>query len=191
MIFDPYLVNGLPDEKIVENEKHLLADAIKSQIDNKSSYAIKRCSTLMCADELFSISSAGYIDDLSKITPKDLSDALVFARDNAAIEIVFAGKADNENLVSLLKTTLPFSPRTSVIPQTFIKTDVDEVKTISENMDVTQGKLTLGFRSPITLNSPDYIKFALFNELFGGSSTSKLFMNVREKLSLCYYCQTI
>ena len=28
----------------------------------------------------------------------------------------------------------------------------------------------------------------LFNVLYGGSATSKLFMNVRERLSLCYYC---
>ena len=29
---------------------------------------------------------------------------------------------------------------------------------------------------------------AMFNEIFGGGSVAKLFMNVREKKSLCYYC---
>ena len=58
-------------------------------------------------------------------------------------------------------------------------------------MNITQGKLTLGFRTGISVYDSGYTAFSLFNEIFGGSPSSKLFMNVREKLSLCYYCSAI
>ena len=57
-------------------------------------------------------------------------------------------------------------------------------------MPVVQGKLTLGFRSGTILTDKNYPAFALFNEIFGGSPTSMLFNNVREKMSLCYYCSS-
>ena len=46
----------------------------------------------------------------------------------------------------------------------------------------------MGFRSGTVLRDGDYPKMALMSELYGGAPSSKLFMNVREKMSLCYYC---
>ena len=57
-------------------------------------------------------------------------------------------------------------------------------------MDVQQGKLNIGFRTNITQSDPDYYKLLMMNAIFGGSLNSKLFMNVREKASLCYYCSS-
>ena len=57
---------------------------------------------------------------------------------------------------------------------------------VTETMDVTQGKLAMGYRC----GSDDYPAMVLANLIFGGTSNSKLFMNVREKLSLCYYASS-
>jgi len=57
---------------------------------------------------------------------------------------------------------------------------------VTEEMDVTQGKLSMGFRCDNT----DIPAMIMVNLLFGGSSNSKLFLNVREKLSLCYYASS-
>ena len=54
-------------------------------------------------------------------------------------------------------------------------------------MDLTQGKLAMGFTAGITTRDPDFPALMVLNVLFGGDMTSKLFQNVREKLSLCYY----
>ena len=54
-----------------------------------------------------------------------------------------------------------------------------------------QGKLSLGFRTGTVLGEEDYNAFPVFVEMYGNSPVSKLFMNVREKLSLCYYCRAI
>ena len=61
-----------------------------------------------------------------------------------------------------------------------------EPKIVTEQMDVTQGKLSMGFRT----DTEDVPAMILANLLFGGSSNSKLFLNVREKLSLCYYASS-
>ena len=58
---------------------------------------------------------------------------------------------------------------------------------VTDELDVTQGKLGMGF----SCGSDDYIALLMGNTLFGGSSNSKLFMNVREKLSLCYYASSL
>ena len=65
-----------------------------------------------------------------------------------------------------------------------------EVRTVEETLDVTQGKLCMGLRSGITSDHPLFPAFVLLNAIFGAGPTSKLFMNVREKMSLCYYASS-
>ena len=66
----------------------------------------------------------------------------------------------------------------------------DEPRFVKEEMDVTQGKLVMGFRLGEIMEEPDPAALYVFNSVFGGSSTSKLFMNVRERLQLCYYASS-
>ena len=86
-----------------------------------------------------------------------------------------------ENTVHVLK-------KQDIAPE--IVRAVSDVKRIVEDMPVNQGKLVIGMRSGVTLHDPDYPAMLMFNEIFGGGVTSKLFMNVREKMSLCYYCSS-
>lgn len=58
-------------------------------------------------------------------------------------------------------------------------------------MDVTQGKLALGWRTGgVTIRSEEYPALLVLNGVYGGTTTSKLFMNVRERLSLCYFASS-
>ena len=59
-------------------------------------------------------------------------------------------------------------------------------------MPVSQGKLAIGFKTEACISENDDRQYTaiVFNELFGGSAASKLFLNVRERLSLCYYCSS-
>ena len=65
-----------------------------------------------------------------------------------------------------------------------------EPRYYEERMDVTQGKLVLGFRLGECMEEPDRAAIHVFNALYGSGATSKLFLNVREKLSLCYYASS-
>ena len=66
--------------------------------------------------------------------------------------------------------------------------ETDNPKDITERFDVTQGKLALGFTSKLKGSLKEAAALSIFSDIFGGGPYSKLFSNVREKQSLCYYC---
>lgn len=190
VIFKPYTENGLFSEKFLETEKKNLCDRIAAQINNKNSYAITRANQEMCKNEKYGISALGDIEDIEEITAEKLYSHYLDVLSNSQIEIFFVGEYDSV-IEAKIKATLSFEARSTVILSTEVVRSAVQTKEIVEPQSVTQAKLSLGFRTGKVLSDGDYYKFVLFNEVYGGSPTSKLFMNVREKLSLCYYCKSI
>jgi predicted Zn-dependent peptidase len=66
----------------------------------------------------------------------------------------------------------------------------DKINEVIENMQVNQSILVIGFRLGIENYEDNMFSLIMFNTIFGGGPTSKLFLNVRERLSLCYYCSS-
>jgi len=190
-IFNPITENGVFVADYVAQEKKNLIDSIKAQINNKTTYAITRCHEVMCADEPFSVNVAGDIDIVEKITPEQLYAQYKTLLNTAAVEVLYVGSMEPSYIAELISKYLPFDARKPAPMETVVRTTAGEVKYHIDKMQINQCKLSIGLRTGTTLKDKDYIKFALFNELFGGSPSSKLFMNVREKKSLCYYCQPI
>ena len=180
------------DENIVESEKTKLCGRIMARINNPASYAVRRCEEIMCADECFSVSPSGTVESVSSVNAKELYDYYLSLPGKTAVDIYYAGSADISlleekftGLFSAFDRPLSLKAVTEVRRSAF-----GEVKNIIEEQPVAQGKLTIGFRSGYALGDNDYHIFSLLNSLLGSSPTSKLFMNVREKMSLCYYCSS-
>ncbi len=193
IVFNPYIVDGGFDGKILESEKVDLANAIKSVINYKNTYVREKCIERLCEGERFSISDQGNLEDIDGITPKQLYDFYNWFIRNARVEIFFSGEADEEYLCSAFGEI--FSDICGRNPQELCETYVTgnvkpSVLEVCEEMDVNQGKLALGFRTGVKVTDEDSAAMALLGEIYGGSPMSKLFMNVREKMSLCYYCRT-
>ncbi len=192
MIFNPYLVNGTFDKEFTEGEKTSLIDVIEAEVNNKGQYAIKRLMSEMCKDEVFGISKMGEVKDVKKITPESLYLAYKYALENYKIQIYFVGKADIDAVCEQFKSRFDGMKRTPIeVDEVEIKLQADEVKEITDIEKVNQGKLVLGFRTGYHYKENEYHLLQLFNEVLGGSPTAKLFLNVREKMSLCYYCRSI
>jgi predicted Zn-dependent peptidase len=66
--------------------------------------------------------------------------------------------------------------------------ETDTPRKVIQRMEVTQGKLAMGFTSEMHGDLKTASALSLFADIFGGGPYSKLFTNVREKQSLCYYC---
>ena len=49
----------------------------------------------------------------------------------------------------------------------------------------------MGFLTDTTFNDDDYFSLIVANSIYGGGAQSKLFNNVREKLSLAYYAGSV
>lgn len=188
IVFNPLATNGRFKEEYVKQEKNNIKRRIEGKIDNKAKYAIERCVEEMYQDQPYGLYRYGYIEDLEKITPETLYKHYQELINTCKIDISISGKIDtdiskmleeNENINNL-------NPRKANFIQTasIEKEKLDE-KAIYESMDVTQGKLIIGMDIAIKDEKEKY-KVSIYNALLGGSATSKLFQEVREKASLAY-----
>lgn len=188
-VFEPMLENGGFVESFVTQEKQNLKDRILSLINDKRVYSLEKCKQLMFENEKYGIYEQGDIEEIDKITPVSLYNFYKELIANAKLYISYGGvKRDTEKLFKPLVEKLDKNVRT--LPKTLVCDKVLEVKYHTEEMSVAQSKLNIGFRlGKGAMEDP--FAFKMFNVIFGKSPTSKLFMNVREKLSLCYYCASM
>lgn len=189
VVHQPVLTDGSFDKGFTEREKKNLRDALAAQINSKSAYARRRTIELMCEGETAGIFADGYIDDLDRITPRSAYEHLSDMLSNSELLITYVGSCGIDEIKHHVEQSL-HSGGKKVEKRRPSKPEITEFRNFKQQMDVTQSKVVIGFRSPRTLFDADYIKYALFNELFGGGTTSRLFFNVREKKSLCYYCNS-
>jgi hypothetical protein len=191
LMFNPLTVDGGFLPQYVESEKKNQIDIIRSRKDNKSTYAVRRCVELMCENEAYAIPADGNEETVSRINGKNLYEFHKRIISQCPVHIVFSGNADGEDIYNKLCENISFTPRVSSIPQNVIIQKADKIKLFTEEMNISQSKLSIGCRTGIEEGRDQWLAFSVFKEIFAISPTSKLFMNVREKLSLCYYCSMV
>ncbi len=174
----------LPD--YVAQEQNNLVDKITGLFNDKRLYSLERCKSLMCADEAFGINEMGTKEAVQELDAKSLYRFFCRLMDEATVVITYVGKDHGYFLDTLSEQ---FSARKGAMPTTAVCDGRAAAQEIVDPMDLNQSKLNLGFRLGKTALE-DGAACRLFNVLYGGSATSKLFMNVRERLSLCYYCSS-
>ena len=189
MILQPVTRSGrfLPD--YVESERDNLADAIRSIRNDKRDWADLRLLQELCAGEPYGVSRLGDERSVERVSPQKLYARYTELISSAPVELFYCGSAAQSRVEDAVLNALSALPRRNVapIPGTALHAPRREARTVREGMDVTQGKLGMGF----ACGSGDESALLLGNLLFGGSSNSKLFLNVREKLSLCYYASSL
>ena len=189
LLLHPRLENGAFPEAVVDSEKLNLENAMLSRINDKRTYAASQLIRTMCAGQPYGIPRIGEPDDLKNITAKSLyahyRDLLATSR----VELFYMGSLSPAAVTKVLQAALAELPRAEVfVPVgTTPAPQARPVQEKTERLDVTQGKLSLGFFTDITAKDPRYPALVLAATVFGGGATSKLFTNVREKMSLCYY----
>lgn len=186
LLLRPALEKGAFRKDYVESEKKNLIATIESQLNDKRVYASSQLLKYMCAGDSFGVPRLGEVSAVKKITPKAAYAHYKKLLAESPIEIFYVGSAEPEVVAQKLKALLGSIDRSYVnLPaQTGFTSPAggDHVQT----MEVSQGKLAMGFVTPITLRDPRFPAMQVFNTVFGGGMTSKLFMNVRERMSLCY-----
>ena len=190
MLFDPVADEKGFLEENVAIEKEDLKDDIKSIINDKREYALFRCKELMCEGESFALFESGDYDEVDKISREDLYSFYQDLIGSAPVDIFICGQADVQEVTKLLKSYFKPSCRQGYPKTSPSRTTGGTIRRFSEEMDVNQGKLCIGFRTHTEADSEDYYALMVANEIFGGGVSSKLFNNVREKLSLAYYASS-
>ena len=190
LLLSPNTRGGLLRPQYVDSEKEKQLERIRSRINSKGSYAVQRCIEEMCCFEDFAVGSLGSEEDTESINYKKLTKQYHTLLQTSPVEIFYCGRADEEELTAILRDALMTLPRGEIDYE--IGTDVRlnaieaQPRCFEEKMAVTQGRLVMGWRLGEAMEEPDLPALMVFNAVFGGNTTSKLFLNVREKKGLCY-----
>ena len=189
IVFNPYVEKESFKKEYVEQEKNNIRHYIEGKIDNKARYAIDRCIEEMYKNEPYGLYKFGYIEDLEKIDEKNLYEYYKELISNCKIDIFVSGIIDNETIefiesnknIQKLKEREAKYKKTSTLNKKVQKQE----KTITDSMEVTQGKLIIGMDLNLEKEESRFSAL-LYNSILGGSANSKMFQNVREKAHLAY-----
>ena len=195
IVFNPVTENNSFKEEYVKQEKENIKKIIEAKKDNKAKYAMFRCMEEMYKDEPAGLYKYGYVEDLENIDSNNLYEYYKKLINECKIDIFISGNLENINVkekVENIENIKKLNERDAkyCIVETEKRENSEDEKLVEESLEVTQGKLIMGY--DIMLDDNDIknknIKYdaMLYNALLGGSANSKLFQNVREKASLAY-----
>lgn len=184
-----YAENGILWEEYVQSEKKNFKDLIRSADNNRTKYALKSCIKHMFEGEPFGTVVKGTPEFADTITSFDLTRAFEDLISHSRIECFYVGGEAEERVMSETREIFIQNHRSNIeeIPLT-VHSAPDFPRCFEEDSESLQGKLIMGFSHGSGLWEEEYRPVPMMLEILSGSPTSKLFMNVREKLSLCYYC---
>ena len=188
LLLEPVTRDGCFLSEYVDSEKANLIDAIRALKNDKRDWADIRLMQEMCAGEPYSVLRLGDEETAGAITADALYRHGQELMASSRVELIYCGGAEERRVEDAVLSALAKLPRGSQTPLPPVRRAAapETPRCIIETMDVTQGKLAMGYRC----TSDDYPAMVLANLIFGGTSNSKLFLNVREKHSLCYYASS-
>ena len=186
LLLDSPLEAGAFLPAFVESEKKNLIATIESELNDKRAYSMSRLLRILCREDTFGVPRLGEKEQVEAITPESLYAHYRSILRSSPIEIFYVGSGEAAFVAELL---MPLANKlgargTRLQPQTAFHPC--EKSDVVETMDVSQGKLCMGFVTPIINRGEDFAAMQLLNVIYGSGMTSKLFQNVREKMSLCY-----
>ncbi len=188
-IFNPLLIDGKFKTEDFENNIRLLIEQIEGEINDKRRYAIVNTEKAMYKNELAGIERYGNVETVKALTNEEVVSAHSKLLQEAFVRVNVISQSSPKDVFEKI------ADKFSKIDRNVEKKNIStyhkfsgETNFVEEHLDVTQGKLCLGFTLEQENNRQDIAKSAVFVDMFGGGPYSKLFTNVREKQSLCYYC---
>ena len=190
LIFRPHFgADGNFTDGDIEREKRILCEKIEREKNEKRLYALRRLEEEMFSGEAYSANALGKTELVKAVTKEQLKTAYNDLLKSSRIQVTSVGAADIDEIAGIIQTAFDKVERQyAEIKKVKLTPYADRVKTVEERQEIKQGKLVLGFRVNMECDDENKDAMRMFSDIFGGGPYSKLFMNVREKLSLCYYC---
>lgn len=187
--FRPYLVNGRFDEEALAIERGKLRQQLQAEVNDKRLYCVRQARRRFFGDSLAGVERDGYLEEVDGVTPQLLTQVYEEMLCRASIEVTAIGAKD-ETVRRLLLAALEGRKRDwqAPLPGLFMPRRQPDHQV--ETMDMVQAKLCLLFTAGRCTGAQEIAASRLAMALYGGSVTSRLFLNVREKQSLCYYCSS-
>lgn len=194
LLLDPNTRGGLFLPEYVASEKEKLLQQIRGRVNDRIGYALFRLTELMCQTEAYAVDTLGGEEEAENIGYVALTKHYNELLSKCPVELFYCGSAGPERVEAAMRDALIALPRGEIDWE--LGTDIrmnaleDAPRRYTEALDVSQGKLAVGFRLGECMNDPDPAAIRVMNAVYGGDSSSKLFMNVRERMSLCYFASS-
>ena len=186
LLRDPLLEDGIFSTAIVESEKKNLIADLEAQKNDRAAYAGSQLLKTMCREDSFSIPRLGEKDAVASITPQSLFDHYRMLLRRAQVEIFYVGSLESTTVAKHIAPIFEDLTREpDKLPGQTTFRDAGPAHN-REKLDISQSRLCMGFTTAITNQHKDFPAMQVLNCIFGAGMTSKLFMNIREKMSLCY-----
>lgn len=186
MLLRPVREKGVFCHDFVEGEKRNLLAAIEAQRNDKRAYAGERLFSLMCKNDFYGVPRLGSAKQVKAVTAENAWAHYENMLKTSPVEMFYVGSAQPEQMAQLLKPMFADLERNYVnLPEQTAYCPC-ETADKTESMEVSQGRLAMGFTTPITFRDSRFVAMQLCNAIFGGCMTAKLFAVIREQMSLCY-----
>lgn len=190
LIFSPSTQDGAFLSSDVEREKRKAIEHIKGEIAEKRIYAKNRLLSEMFKDTPYGLPKCGTVEDVEKTDGKSLYKAWENMLSSAFVRVQVVGASLPNRFFEDIAEKFQNVKRNNITDCKFClpAKPTDKPKTVFEKMDVKQGKLVMGFSSEMYGDDDMSLPLMVMCDIFGGGPYSRLFSNVRERMSLCYYC---
>lgn len=191
LIFNPKLdENGVFPKKEIDLERKYLMDTIEGEINDKREYAIERALTETFGDSPVALPKYGTLETAKAITPESVTKAWKQLLQEANIEVFFTGAGNPDSALEIIEKSIKSIKRNpvdfNIIEPEALSHSGKQVEEIIPELQ--QGKLVLTMTTGKVETEKDHATARMLSAVYGGTPFSKLFLNVRERLSLCYYC---
>ncbi len=177
------------DEGFTTREIRFTLENLEAMKNDKRAYAVSRLRELMCKGEPYGIDNKKLEEGVINLDSKQLLDAYKNMLETATVVITACGSIDGKMITEKFTSFAEkIENRNPATLETIFVTKADEIRYFKEEMDVNQAKLVIGLRAGMEDSNDNYFAYRVMTDIFGGGPYSRLFLNVREKMSLCYYC---
>lgn len=191
VIFEPNVKNGSFGKENLDREKRLIIADIRKDFDDKHAYANDRLREIMFENDVFAMRKTGSEEQIAAVTMKDVYAAWKNLIKTAFVQINVVSSASADGVERIFTDRFSKIVREPSKPLSAVGKKLGSFRRVEEKYPVSQGKLIMGFRTGQTYPDENKYAYMVMSDIFGGGTYSKLFENVREKLSLAYYCRSI
>lgn len=190
LIFNPRVENGEFFCEDIEREKRKAIEHIRSEKGDKRIYSKNRLIEEMYGDSAYGVSKCGSESGVAEVSGKSLFEAWEKVLKSAYLRVNVISSSEPDKLFKNIGEKLSKIQREDITDcsKSLPTPKAAQVKMVNEEMNVNQGKLVMGFSSDLHGDDKTATALTVMCDIFGGGPYSRLFTNVREKLSLCYYC---
>ena len=188
--FHPCMADGAFDQEAVSIEKQMLRQSLEDELNDKRLYCMRQTARAFYGDSPMGIRQEGYLEEVDGLTGADLAAAYETMLRTASMELMVLGCTPDETarIEAAFLEELAKIPRRPVPTAPFLAMPRQTAVHKTEYFDMVQAKLCMAFTLGQPMDLADLAAVRLAMALYGGSVTSRLFLNVRERDHLCYYC---